>query len=170
MTFEAAVQERHPKIGPAALNLIVERMRQFGISTPSATLVDRAVGDLARSGKLSIVRPADAAKAHAAQAASSPLNVDEVNYLQGFNLSEVNSHYYSNADFRALYDRGIRFHGFRAPVEPPKTDATEPDLGPYADLTPEKYYSMPANTIVQLYRGNKFFRAAVEKLIREGKI
>jgi hypothetical protein len=158
---------------------IIERMRSYGLSTPSDTMVYRALSELLSEGAITRV---DGGDEHTDQLAAERAKQDQINRLVSQPLTiadfdkfarmspaEVERAFNSDRVFAARYTRAAQKWGFKIPA-PIAGESVESDLGEWKNLDARTYHSIPASKIVQLYRSSKTFKRATDKLISEGRI
>lgn len=171
---------------PGNRRLILARMQSYGV-VPSVTAAQRAIRELVMENAIertdggdeaTDVRNAAVAKAASIrqQAESTPLNETLFNQLSRMHPNDVERQHWSDADgglFRLIYNRASKEWGFKVPERPMPadrnlTDANDPSE--WRTLDANTYYHMEASRIITLYRSDKGFRRAVDRLIRDGKI
>lgn len=171
---------------PSNRRLILSRMKSYGVQ-PSVTAAARATKELAEEQQISRVdggseasdvRNAAAAKAASIrqQAEATPLNEALFNQLSRMHPNDVERQYWSDSDgglFRLIYNRASKEWGFKVPERPMPadrnlTDANDPSE--WRTLDANTYYHMEASRIITLYRSDKGFRRAVDRLIQKGLI
>ena len=162
--------------------VILERMRSFGIA-PSTTSAYRAIRELVQEQKLFRAdggsEAGDRATAKAReearlkQIASAPLTNEDYHEFSQLHPDQVAKLFYSDRAWATRYRAASARWGFRIP-EPPApadTDFTEADdPSEWRGLTADQYFHQRAADICRLYRSDRGYKRAVDRLIRDGKI
>jgi len=166
---------------PLNRQIITDRVSSYGV-IPSQTAVFRAIVELLNE---SAIERADGGDEHTDKLggaiaerkridrlASGPLTDADFTKYSSMSPADVEHLFHSDALFQARYRKACAKWGFKLPTKSALDAASsvEPDLGEWRGLDAKTYHSLPTSKIIQLYRGNQSFKAAVEKLIATGKI
>jgi hypothetical protein len=169
------------------IKAIVGRMKQYGLSVCSDTLVKRAADELIAEKKIQRSDGADeqidrlaaamATRKHLEQIGAAPISEREFDSFVRLTLDELERRYWGSdaaaAEFRARYDRAVRDHGFRVPPKPAtaQTDVpVEADQSKWRSLDAKTYWTLDTTTVRRLYGTDAGFRRAVDRLIAKGLI
>jgi hypothetical protein len=149
-------------------------------------MVLRAISELSKAGTITRVDGGDESadrlaaalihRKHLEAIASRPFTESEFDSFVRLNPKELEQRYWGSdvaaAEFRARYDAACRQFGFRKPAKPSEMQATAAvaDLGQWGSLTAKTYNSTPIADVKRLYKSDLSFRAAVDKLIKNGEI
>ena len=152
--------ERLPKV--------VSQIQTYGLGVMSRTLIARAIQDL----KLTPLwaeedDAADSVIEAQRQADAVPLTRELGNELTRLSPRQVAEKFYSDAYFQRLYTRAAEMWGFKIPAKP--ASSSSPSVTPI-ELDARTFHSTPTQTIIRRYRSEPAFKAAVDKLVAEGKI
>jgi len=179
--FKLHPQERKYE-SPETIKAIVGRMRSYGLSVPSDTMVFRALSELVSEGIIGRVDDGNertdrlavekANRDRIDRLASQPLtNTDFENYGR-MTPDEVEKSFYSDPVFAARYTRAANTWGFKIPPKPaPSAEVpVEQDSSQWRTLDAKTYHSMQTSRIIQLYRSDAGFKRAVDRLIKTDQI
>jgi hypothetical protein len=169
---------------PENLNKIAERVSSFRIH-PSSTAVKRAILELVEEDEIARAdgkSEADDAR-EAAQAAedqdrrtalATPLTSGDAAVYASLSPGEIAHRFNSDRVWRFRYEAACRLFGFRLPIQsntPAIGTTIEEDANlPSVPKTAKEYHSIPTHVTVRRFRSEPRFRAAVQRLINEGKI
>ncbi len=163
---------------------IIERVTSYRIH-PSETAVVRAISELIDEGE---VARTDGKTAEDDQRESAKVAEDRDRQLAlSTSLTQIDAALYASMSqaeiaqkcssdnvFRFRYEAASRLWGFRLPSAPSASEVlseiTPDDGGPAVPMTAEEYRRIPTQTVIRRHRNEPRFRAAIQKLIDEGKI
>jgi hypothetical protein len=168
---------------PENLNKIAERVSSFRIH-PSSTAVKRAILELVDEGQIQRTDGKDETDdaREAAQAAegqdrrtalATPLTQADAAVYASLSFAEIAYRFNNDRIWRFRYEAASRLWGFRLPIAVTSDeipDSAQVDDGPHVPQTAEEYHRLPTHVTVRRYRNEPRFRAAVQRLINEGKI
>jgi hypothetical protein len=157
---------------------IAERVLSYRI-WPSPTAVKRAVLELVTEGKIARVdgkNELDDAR-EAAQAAenedrrtalATALTQADANRFASMSQAEIAARIRNDRVFRFRYEAAARRWGFRIPET--AVMQSEDDQGSDLPRTAQEWNSIPTRVSMSRYQREPQFKAAVDRLIREGQI
>jgi hypothetical protein len=165
---------------PSNRKLVADRVASWGY-VPSQVGVMRALDELVTEGAITRTdggseasdrqAAADAQRRRIDGIASAPLTDADFHRFARMSEAEIEHTFWADPIFKVRYTLASQRWGFRLPVagSQPK-DTSVIDLGEWKTLDAKTYHSIPAHKVTQLYMSNRQFKAAIDKLIVEGKI
>jgi hypothetical protein len=160
--------------------LIAERVTSYGVY-PSATATKRACLELLDEGLIqradgkdatddAIEEKAAAEEADRQKALARPLTQMDASLYAALSWPEICERCKNDRLFRYRYEAACRLFGFRFPIGLEPIEESQIVEDPDIPKTAEEYHAIPIRITQTRYQREPRFKAAIQRLIAEGKI